>query len=104
MTDPWCLENHSQAEELIASITDSAVRETIRYVLRCAGAELVRHANMSPAEYERHLPKYPVDATFLVRMLSRAFSFKEVVPRLLDGETEEEIFRSGLFPEPKKTS
>jgi hypothetical protein len=87
---------------MIESIADVNVREAIRFVLRCVGAELVRHADMSESEYQRHLPSYPMDAAFLVRALCRAFAFKEAIPRILDGETEEEIFRDGLFPGPKK--
>lgn len=81
--------NDDAARRRLERIADPTVRNLIQSVLGAAIVQLLHPVGMPDQEWDRRLPAAPFDLEYLVRILEIALGDKELVTRILAGESPE---------------
>jgi len=75
------------AEAMLASVDDPITGELIRLCVAAARMRFMRLKDSTDAEWEARLPSAPFDMEFFVSVLQEVFSRREVLERVLRGES-----------------
>ena len=75
------------AAKLLQEMDDPIAGELMKLCLAAARMRFVRWEGLSSTEWEARLPKSPFDMEFFACVLKDVFSKREVLERVLRGET-----------------
>lgn len=88
MNEQEILLNENAAYDLITSTEDAIERTLLEIAFAKLRMRLIHFNGMSVEEYQRQLPKSPVDTLFYITLVKSLFENRDKIKRILDGEIE----------------
>lgn len=75
------------AEQVLSSVEDEVTKNLMKMGFAVARMRYIRWKDMTDAEWEARLPAAPFDMEFFASVLKDVFSEREVLERVLRGES-----------------